>query len=61
MRNSKLKSLLQVIAILSVVASLLLCLNGCKKKKPEPTESRSMREQRRKMAKVAASTPGISR
>jgi hypothetical protein len=39
MRNSKLKSLLQVIAILSVVASLLLCLNGCKKKKPEPTES----------------------
>lgn len=39
MRNSKLKSVLQVIAILCVAVSLLLCLNGCKKKKPEPTET----------------------
>lgn len=39
MRNSKLKSVLQVIAIVSVAASLLLCLNGCKKKKPDATES----------------------
>lgn len=39
MRNSKLKSVLQVIVVLGVLASLLLCLNGCKKKKPQPTDS----------------------
>ena len=39
MRNSKLKSLLRMIAIFCVAASLLLCLNGCKDKQPEPTDT----------------------
>lgn len=39
MRNTKLKSVLQILVIVSVLASLLLCLNGCKKKKPQPTET----------------------
>lgn len=38
MKHSKLKSYLQVIVILIVLASLLLCLTGCKKKKPDSTQ-----------------------
>lgn len=41
MRNSKLNSVLQVIAIFTMAASLLLCLNGCKKKQPDPTDAPS--------------------
>ena len=39
MRNSKLKYFLRTVALLCAAVSLLLCLNGCKKKKPDPTES----------------------
>lgn len=37
MRNSKLKFILRTVALLCAAVSLLLCLNGCKKKKPDPT------------------------
>ena len=39
MRDSKMKYYLRTIALLCAVVSLLLCLNGCKKKQPNPTES----------------------
>ncbi len=37
MRNSKLKNILRTVALLCAAVSLLLCLNGCKKKKPDST------------------------
>jgi len=40
MRTTNLKSILQGFVIISVLAGLLLCLNGCKKKpRPNPTAS----------------------
>lgn len=39
MKHTKLKSVLQMIVILTVMAGLLLCLNGCKKKKPDSTQA----------------------
>ncbi len=39
MRNSKLNFILRTVALLCAAVSLLLCLNGCKKKKPDATES----------------------
>ncbi len=38
MRNSKLKFILRTVALLCAAVSLFLCLNGCKKKKPDPTK-----------------------
>ena len=38
MRNSNLKFILRTVALLCAAVSLLLCLNGCKKKKPDPTK-----------------------
>ena len=37
MKNVKLKYFLRTVALLCAVVSLLMCLNGCKKKKPDST------------------------
>ena len=37
MKNSRLNYFLRTVALLCAVVGLLLCLNGCKKKKPDPT------------------------
>lgn len=44
MRNTKWKYILQTLVVVSVLASLLVSMNGCKKKKPDTTESSSTAE-----------------
>lgn len=44
MRNTKWKYILQTLVIVSVLAALLVSMNGCKKKKPDTTEPSSTGE-----------------
>lgn len=44
MKHTKRKYILQTVAVVSVLATLLVSMNGCKKKKPDTTESSSTAE-----------------
>lgn len=44
MKNTKWKYILQTLVVVSILAALLVSMNGCKKKKPDTTESSSTAE-----------------